>query len=147
MSETSGKTAKYLPFRTEQDARKTAADLPPDYSGYRARGRFVRASADKVRIMGRAVIGLKVERALDILSLSPTKAARLLYQLVQSATQNANRNFEADLDKLKVHRLYVDQASTLKRYHPCAHGRAKPILKRSCHITVQLRLDQRAKRA
>jgi hypothetical protein len=34
--------------------------------------------------------------------------------------------------------VFVDRASMLKRYHPCAHGRAKPILKRSCHVTVQL---------
>jgi large subunit ribosomal protein L22 len=94
--------------------------------------------------MGRAVIGLGVERALDVLTLSPNKSARILAKLVKSATHNAEQNFKANVDKLRIHSVCVDRASMLKRYHPCAHGRAKPILKRSCHVTVQLRIDERA---
>jgi large subunit ribosomal protein L22 len=105
--------------------------------GYRAIGRFFRSPPDKVRIMGRVVLGLRVARALDLLRLSPNKSARLLAKLIHSAAANADRD-KVDVDQLFVERVLVDRASMLKRYHPCAHGRAKPILKRSCHIVVQL---------
>jgi large subunit ribosomal protein L22 len=37
-----------------------------------------------------------------------------------------------------VHEIRVDEGPTLKRYRPRAMGRATPINKRTCHISVAL---------
>ncbi len=37
-----------------------------------------------------------------------------------------------------VHEIRVDEGPTLKRFRPRAMGRATPIHKRTCHITVVL---------
>jgi large subunit ribosomal protein L22 len=102
----------------------------------RAIGRYLRVPPDKVRIMARNVIGQNVEAAVNILTFSPNKTAALLLKVLQSAAANAANNFSKNVDDLFVHRIFVDRGPMLKRYHPCAHGRAKPILKRTCHITV-----------
>jgi large subunit ribosomal protein L22 len=123
------------------DSRKkqaAAVEQPSIEKGYRAVGKSFRSPPDKVRIMGRTVLGMPAEKAIEILRLTPNRSAQYLWRLVKSAAYNAYENYAVDLDKLWVHRIWVDRAQMIKRYHPCAHGRAKPILKRSCHITVQL---------
>jgi large subunit ribosomal protein L22 len=119
---------------------------PSEEIGYRAVGRYFKSPPDKVRIMGRAILGLPVARALELLEFSPNKSALLLWKLVKSAMSNAEANCKRDVDSLWVKRIFVDRAAMLKRYHPCAHGRAKPILKRTCHITVQLESKSEADR-
>ena len=44
----------------------------------------------------------------------------------------------ADIDKLRVTTIYVDEGITLKRIMPRAKGRADRISKRTCHITVKV---------
>ncbi|MDR1486621.1 MAG: 50S ribosomal protein L22, partial [Deltaproteobacteria bacterium] len=107
-----------------------------DTVNIRAVGKFLRMPPDKVRIMARNVIGLQVQQALDLLRFSPNKSAALIYKVLHSASANASNNFEKNVDRMVVDKIFVDRGSMLKRYHPCAHGRAKPILKRTCHITV-----------
>lgn len=101
-----------------------------------ATGRYLKTPPDKARIMARNVVGMPVSRAIDILSLSPRKASGLLLKLVRGAISSAADKKNWLPDDLVISRISVDRASMLKRYHPCAHGRAKPILKRTCHITV-----------
>ena len=141
MSESeSGKKTKVKGRARRREAAPESRDgvKSPPQNGYRAVGRFFKSPLDKVRIMGRNVLGLPAGAALDLLRFAPNKSARLLAKLLASAVANADQNHHVGVDKLWVERIMVDRASMLKRYHPCAHGRAKPILKRSCHITVQL---------
>lgn len=112
--------------------------VPSQKKGIQAVGRFFRSPPDKVRIMGRTVVGLQAAKAKDLLAVTPNKSAQLLGKLVKSAIYNAEVNFECDADTLWVKSVMVDRGPMIKRYHPCAHGRAKPILKRTCHITVKL---------
>ncbi|MDR1085719.1 MAG: 50S ribosomal protein L22 [Deltaproteobacteria bacterium] len=103
----------------------------------KAVGKFLRVPPDKARIMARTVIGAPVESAINSLSLSPNKTSYLILKVLKSAVANAAENFKIDeVDDLVVYRIFVDRGPMLKRFKPCAHGRAKPILKRLCHITV-----------
>ncbi|MDR2141212.1 MAG: 50S ribosomal protein L22 [Deltaproteobacteria bacterium] len=103
----------------------------------KAVGKYLRVPADKARIMARTVVGRPVEAAINALTLSPNKSSRLILKVLRSAVANAseNKNFD-DVDQLYVRSIFVDRGPMLKRYQPCAHGRAKPILKRLSHITV-----------
>lgn len=95
-------------------------------------------SAQKCRLVADQVRGKSVEKALDILNFSPKKAALLVRKVVQSAIANAEHNQGADIDELKVAKIYVDEGRTLKRWQARAKGRVGHILKRSCHITVEV---------
>ena len=58
--------------------------------------------------------------------------------MLESATANAEHNEGADVDELVISRIFVDEGATMKRIKPRAKGRADRILKRSCHITVEV---------
>lgn len=95
-----------------------------------------RISPQKVRLVADQVRGLPIEQALQILTFSPKKAAVLVKKVLESAIANAEHNDGADIDELKVSKIYVDQGPTLKRMRARAKGRGTRILKRTSHITV-----------
>ena len=82
------------------------------------------------------VIGKKVSQALDILTYTNKKAAVLVKKVLESAIANAEHNDGADIDDLKITKIFVDEGPTMKRIMPRAKGRADRILKRTSHITV-----------
>ncbi|MGD8689192.1 MAG: 50S ribosomal protein L22, partial [Gammaproteobacteria bacterium] len=82
--------------------------------------------------------GKSVGQALQILSFSPKKAAHIVRKVLESAIANAENNNGADVDELKVFRVYVDEGPTLKRWRARAKGRANSIFKRTSHITVNV---------
>ena len=95
-------------------------------------------SAQKVRLVADEVRGKSIERALDILTFSNKKGAKLVKKCLQSAIANAEHNNGLDIDTLRVSTIYVDEGITLKRILPRAKGRADRISKRTCHITVKV---------
>ena len=97
---------------------------------------FARSSAQKARLVADQVRGLPVEKALELLTYSPKKAAVLVKKVVDSAIANAEHNEGADIDELVITKICVDEGPTMKRIMPRAKGRADRIMKRSCHITV-----------
>ena len=51
---------------------------------------------------------------------------------------NAENNHNADIDKLRIKSLIVNQGMRLKRIKPRARGRADRITKPTCHIEIIL---------
>jgi large subunit ribosomal protein L22 len=98
--------------------------------------KYARISAQKGRLVADQVRGLKVDRALNLLAFSPKKGAELLKKVLESAIANAEHNEGADVDELKVTKVYVDEGPSYKRIRPRAKGRADRIVKRTSHITV-----------
>ncbi len=102
----------------------------------RAIGKYNRVSPRKARLVCDAVRGKDIDEALGILRFLPQKSAPIIAKIVKSAAANAENNYDLDPGDLYVKRIYADDGPTIKRYRAGARGRAKPILKRSCHITV-----------
>jgi len=102
----------------------------------RAVAKNVRRSPQKVRQVAGAVRGRSVSEALALLQLMPQASARELYKVVKSAASNAENNYEFDVKELYVHRIYVNEGPTLKRYKARAYGRTAPRFRRSSHITA-----------
>ena len=98
--------------------------------------RGARISAQKTRLVADQIRGLPVEKALNVLTFSPKKAAGIVKKVVLSAIANAEHNEGADIDELKIVTIYVDKAASLKRFTARAKGRGNRIEKQSCHITV-----------
>ncbi len=77
-----------------------------------------------------------MEKALNILTFSNKKSASIIKKVLESAIANAEHNDGADIDELKVSRIFVNQGPTLKRLRPRARGRADRLLKPTSHITI-----------
>ena len=93
-------------------------------------------SAQKARLVADQVRGMPVEQALNLLMFSQKNAAGMVRKVLESAIANAEHNEGADIDELKVSAIYVNEASTMKRFRARAKGRGTRILKRNSHITV-----------
>lgn len=100
--------------------------------------RGARLSAFKCREVTRAIQGLSVSRALDILTHTPRKAARLVEKTLKSAIANAEHNSNLRAESLRVKEAVVGEGPTLKRFQPKARGSAGPIRKRTSHIRIIL---------
>jgi large subunit ribosomal protein L22 len=100
--------------------------------------KHARFSASKGRLVADQIRGLAVDRALNILSFSPKRAAATIKKVLNSAISNAEHNEGADIDELYVSAIYVDEGPQLKRIRPRAKGRADRIVKKTCHITVKV---------
>ena len=95
-------------------------------------------SAQKGRLVANLIRRMPVGRALKILEFTPKKAAFVLKKLLESAIANAEHNKGANIDALKISTVYVDEAASKKRMSARAKGRGNRIVKRSCHITIEV---------
>jgi len=110
-----------------------------------ARARFVRVSPMKARRVVELIKGRSASEALAVLRFAPQTASGPVSKVLASAMANAENNESLDPDTLVVHRAYVDEGPTLKRFRPRAQGRAYRIRKRTSHITVEV--ESRPKKA
>ena len=95
-------------------------------------------SAFKVREVTRAIQGLPVSAALDLVAFSPKKAAGLINKTLKSAVANAENNANLRVDGLVVKEATVGEGPTMKRMMTRARGSGSRILKRSSHIRIIL---------
>ncbi|MFO1418789.1 MAG: 50S ribosomal protein L22 [Methylotetracoccus sp.] len=97
-----------------------------------------RISPQKCRLVADQIRGLKVDKAMEILTFHRKKAAQIVRKVLESAIANAEHNEGADVDELKVSMVMVDEGPILKRMMPRAKGRANQIFKRTSHITIRV---------
>ena len=95
-------------------------------------------SSQKANLVAGVVRDMSIEQAIDFLSFSKKKGARVIKKLLDSALANAENNHNADIDKLRIKSLIVNQGMRLKRIKPRARGRADRITKPTCHIEIIL---------
>ena len=98
--------------------------------------RGVRLSAQKGRLVADQIRGLPVDRALNVLSFSPKKGARIIKKVLESAIANAEHNNGADIDELRITSICVEKGPVLKRFQARAKGRGNRIVKPTCHVFV-----------
>lgn len=101
-----------------------------------AKHKHARISAQKARLTADQIRNLPVAKAIDILTFSTKKAAKMLKKVLDSAIANAEHNAGLDIDELRVAAVYVDEAARMRRWHARAKGRGCRIIKRTCHINV-----------
>ena len=101
-----------------------------------ARLRYLRTSPPKVRQVLGLIRGLDVEDARETLERCERGSAEEVLKLLDSAIANAEHNQSIPADELFVHRAFVDEGPTLKRWRPRARGRGTRIRKRTSHLTI-----------
>ncbi len=100
--------------------------------------RYAKISPFKAREVTRAIQGLPVSAALDLVAFSPKKAAFLINKTLKSAVANAENNANLRVDGLVVKEAIVGEGPTMKRMMTRARGSGTQILKRTSHIRIVL---------
>jgi large subunit ribosomal protein L22 len=126
---------------TGATTRKTPARRPDEAVTVRARARYVRTAPRKARLVMDHIRGKRVEQAQAILQHAPRAVSTDILKLLNSAVANAESAYELGADELTIHRAFVDEGPTIKRFRPRALGRATPIHKRTSHMTIELTTD------
>ena len=93
-------------------------------------------SPRKVRLVADLVRGLSIVQADTELRFLRRAAAVPVRKAIASAAANAVHNNKLSRDRLYIKAIMVDQGPSLHRFRARAFGRAAPIRKHSCHITV-----------
>ena len=114
---------------------------------FRAEHKNAKVSPKKARDVARAIQGMRVDEAVNVLTFTPRKSARLIKKTLDSALANAvsiNDEIEEvniNVESLVVKEAVVNDARTLRRFKPRARGSACPIRKRQSHITIVITED------
>src|SRR5881396_2077645 len=104
-----------------------------------ARLRYLGTSAQKTRLVVDQIRGKGVGEALSILHRSPKLVARDVEKLLRSAVANAQQGERrVDVDDLYVSKAIVDGGRIDKRVRVRSMGRIFRIMKRTCHVKVEL---------
>lgn len=101
-----------------------------------AKARNIRQSARKVRLVADMIRHMRVMDAFDQLKVSQKAARFPIEKVLRSVVANAIHNANLSVDTLTIKKITVDQGSMIKRWRARAFGRAAPIKKHLCHITV-----------
>lgn len=109
----------------------------------RAKQRWVRQSARKMRLVIDTIRGKNVNQAYGLLKFSKKRAARQIEKVLRSAVANAEQaalrqNEAFDVDRLVVQHAVVNEGPTLWRFRAAALGRASPIRKRTSHVEIHV---------
>jgi large subunit ribosomal protein L22 len=105
--------------------------------------RYVRVTPRKVDQVLRLIRGMQVDRAQEVLGLTPRPIARQVGKVLKSAVANATKKEEKlDKDELYVKEAVAGAGPILKRFLPRAHGRATRFWKRTSHITIVVTNDK-----
>lgn len=102
-----------------------------------AKSSAVRVSTRKVRLVADAVRSMSAEQALNMLSVLSKRGADSLEKTLKSAVANAITKGMIK-EKLFIKSLEVNEAPSLKRYHPSTRGRIHPYKRKASHIKIVL---------
>ena len=103
--------------------------------------KYVRVSASKSRRVLKQIQGKNYYEARLILEFMPYQASKIVIKLLESALNNLKQkqNNPMDNKKITIINAFASKGPTLKRFQPRAQGRAFPIQKQTCHITIQIK--------
>lgn len=100
--------------------------------------RYAKISPRKARLVADLIRGKPVNDALEILRVTPKRAAHMIDKTLRSALANAEEAAVGDLDALLVYEARVDGGPVRKWHWARPRGMWAPLRKRTSHITVIL---------
>ena len=103
----------------------------------KAIARYVRVTPRKTDQVLQLIRGKRVDQATEILDFTPKHVAKVIGKVLKSAVANAVAiEGKINVEELRVKQAVAGAGPTMKRFLPRAQGRATPLLKRTCHITI-----------
>jgi large subunit ribosomal protein L22 len=101
-----------------------------------AKGKNVRISPRKVRLILDVLKGRRIDEAVSILRNLDQPVAKKVEKIVKSAAANAENNYQLDPDDLRIKLAFANEGTRLHRFRAGPRGRAKPWTRRYAHITI-----------
>jgi large subunit ribosomal protein L22 len=115
--------------------KSARARVLPD-SKAKAVGTMIRTSPRKLNLVAQTIRGKKAGAALNELTFSPKRVAKVVKKVLQSAISNAENNHDLDVDDLFVSEASVGKNLVMKRFMARARGRGAGIQKPFAQITI-----------
>ena len=108
----------------------------------KAIARYVRVTPRKADQVLQLIRGKRVDQATEILDFASKHVAKVIGKVMKSAVANAVAiEGKINIEELRVKTAVAGAGPTMKRFLPRAQGRATPLLKRTCHITIVVEGD------
>jgi large subunit ribosomal protein L22 len=108
----------------------------------KAIARYVRVTPRKADQVLQLIRGKRVDQATEILDFASKHVAKVIGKVMKSAVANAVAiEGKINIEELRVKQAVAGAGPTMKRFLPRAQGRATPLLKRTCHITIVVEGD------
>jgi large subunit ribosomal protein L22 len=105
----------------------------------RATAKYIRGSAQKIRLVVDLIRGKSVSDALTILQFTKKRCSKDVEKVLKSAVANAEQKPEGvDADSSFVSQAYVNEGARMKRVRPAPMGRAYRIQRRMSHISIHV---------
>lgn len=102
--------------------------------------KFIHQTPRKLRLVADAIRGQKIDRALDILRLSPKRASETMLKIVTQVKANAaGKNLVPD--SVTIKEIVVEEGPRIKRWRAVSRGMAHSIIKRTSHVKVAVEGD------
>nr|YP_009393563.1 ribosomal protein L22 [Bostrychia simpliciuscula]ARW62125.1 ribosomal protein L22 [Bostrychia simpliciuscula] len=104
--------------------------------------KYIRVSTHKSQRVLKQIKGKNYDEARLILKFMPYRVCKTVSKVLESALNNILQQKSKGINKkeLIVKEAFADKGPTLKRFQPRAQGRAFPIHKPTCHITIKLEI-------
>ncbi|MEK7062068.1 MAG: uL22 family ribosomal protein [Patescibacteria group bacterium] len=98
--------------------------------------RYIKITPAKMKIVGRELKGLSIEKALEKLSLVQRASAKVFKKMLIEAKNNFQEK-NINSENLIVKAVRADMGPSLKRHIPRSRGRVSPLKKVSSHVIVE----------
>nr|YP_010619123.1 hypothetical protein orf114 [Pterosiphonia complanata]WAX03136.1 hypothetical protein orf114 [Pterosiphonia complanata] len=102
--------------------------------------KYIRTSQYKSNRVLQQIQGKNYSEARLMLEFMPYKACRIIIKTLDSAFHNIKQDININKKQVKIIEAYANRGPVLKRFQPRAQGRAFPIKKPTCHITIKLEI-------
>lgn len=98
-----------------------------------------RQTARKVRLVAEVIKEMDPETAIRQLASMDRRASLAVLKVLRQAIANATHNHGLRFEDLEIADVIINDGPTYKRWRAVSRGRAHTILKRTCHIKVELK--------
>ena len=115
--------------------------IAPSTPEFRAEAKFQRGSPQKAKLVLDLIKGMRVESAINLISVTNKRWSPIVEKVLRSAVQNAvylsdEKGLNIDVDNLIVKTAIANEGPRMKRIRPAPMGRAFRYQRRIAHIII-----------
>lgn len=110
-----------------------------------AKSRYLKVSAQKLRLSADVVRGQRALDARNSLRAMNQKPANFVAEALASAMANAENNHNLNANTMTISEIRVDEGPKLKRARPRSKGMSTPIFHPMSHLTIVLNDNEEPK--